>query len=117
MVDTRDCLQGGEPTATVQEATGQAVEVAFVDRGYAGDEPAAATCGIRLDVVKLPRAKRGFVLLPRRRVAEHSLAPDDERRHTALAGFRFVAFALLALQVALPLLQLLGMWITGSGLG
>src|SRR5262249_1483648 len=48
------------------------VEVAYVDQGYTGDEPAAAAAaqGIPLAVVKLPEAKRGFVLLPRRWVVE-----------------------------------------------
>ena len=60
--------------AKVQEVTGEMVEVAFVDQGYTGEEPAqaAAEHGIRLEVVKLPDAKRGFVLLPRRWVVEIS---------------------------------------------
>ncbi len=39
-----------------------------MDQGYTGEKPAAATQehGIALEVVKLPDAKRGFVLLPRR---------------------------------------------------
>ncbi len=50
----------------VQDVTGEQVELAYVDQGYTGDEPehAAAMHGIRLDVVKLSEAKRGFVLLP-----------------------------------------------------
>jgi len=54
--------------AAVQEVTGETVEVAFVDQGYTGEQAAAdaAMHGIRLVVVKLPAAKRGFVLLPRR---------------------------------------------------
>jgi transposase len=58
--------------AGVQEATGGSVELAYVDRGYTGDEPAwaAKAQGIRLEVVKHPEAKRGFVLLPRRWVVE-----------------------------------------------
>jgi transposase len=45
----------------VQEATGDAVEVAFVDQGYTGEQPAAdaQAHGIRLEVVKLPTTKRG----------------------------------------------------------
>jgi transposase len=45
----------------VQEATGDAVEVAFVDQGYTGEQPTAdaQAHGIRLEVVKLPIAKRG----------------------------------------------------------
>ena len=62
--------------AAVQEATGEHVEVAFVDQGYTGDEAGAAAAehGIRLEVVRLPEAKRGFVLLPRRWVVERSFA-------------------------------------------
>ena len=60
----------------VQEATHENVEVAFADQGYTGDEPAeqAAQQGIRLVVVKLEEAKKGFVLLPRRWVVERSFA-------------------------------------------
>jgi transposase len=90
----------------VQAATGDSVEVAFVDQGYTGDEAAAdaAKHGIRLEVVKLPTAKHGFVLLPRRWVVERSfawmarfrrLARDYERLSETLAGLHFVAFAML----------------------
>ena len=90
----------------VQAATGDAVEVAFVDQGYTGDEPAAAaaTQGIRLEVIKLPEAKRGFVLLPRRWVVERSfawaarfrrLAKDYERLPETVVGLHFLAFACL----------------------
>jgi transposase len=92
--------------AKVQEVTGNSVEVAFVDQGYTGDEPAAAAerHGIRLEVVKLPDAKHGFVLLPRRWVVERDfawmarfrrLARDYERLAATLAGLHFIAFALL----------------------
>jgi hypothetical protein len=42
--------------AKVQEATGDSVEVVFVDQGYTGEVAAAAAekHGIRLEVVKLP---------------------------------------------------------------
>lgn len=48
------------------------VELAFVDQGYTGEEPAerAAEQGIELEVIKLPEAKKGFVLLPGRWVVE-----------------------------------------------
>jgi hypothetical protein len=48
-------------------ATGQAVELAAVDQGYAGAQPAAkaAIQCIRLEVVRHPEATQGFVLLPR----------------------------------------------------
>ncbi len=90
----------------IQEATGDSVEVAFVDQGYTGEQPAAdaEAHGIRLEVVKLPTAKRGFVLLPRRWVVERSfawmarfrrLARDYERLAQTLIGLHFVAFAML----------------------
>ena len=101
--------------AAVQEATGETVELAYVDQGYTGDEPAdaAATHGIRLEVVKLPEAKHGFVLLPRRWVVERGfawtarfrrLARDYERRPQGLAGLHFVAFACLMLHRLTPVL-------------
>ena len=94
--------------ARVQEVTGESVEIAFVDQGYTGEEAAAdaAAHGIRLEVVKLPEAKRGFVLLPRRWVVERSfawaarfrrLARDYERLPETLAGLHFLAFAILML--------------------
>src|SRR5882724_5712479 len=74
----------------VQKATGKSVKLAFVDQGYTGEKPAADAKkhGIELSVVKLPYAKRGFVLLPRRWVVERSFAwaarfpppPKDYRR-------------------------------------
>jgi transposase len=109
--------QVGVLAKAVQDATGASVTMAFVDQGYTGAQPAAeaAACGIQLEVVKLPDAKRGFVLLPRRWVVERSfawtsrfrrLARDYERLHTTLEGFHYVAFALLALQTALPIIAL-----------
>ena len=97
-----------ELLANVQAATGESVEVAFVDSGYNGEKAAAvaASHGIDLQVVSLPEAKKGFVLLPRRWVVERSfawtarcrrLARDYERLSTTLAGFHFVAFAMLML--------------------
>ena len=92
--------------AKVQEVTGDSVEVVFVDQGYTGEEAAAAAerQGMRLEVVKLPTAKRGFVLLPRRWVVERSfawmarfrrLARDYERLAETLVGLHFIAFAIL----------------------
>lgn len=100
--------QVGELAAQVQELTGQSVELAYVDQGYTGEEPATAAQaqGIELEVVKHTEAKRGFVLLPRRWVVERSfawsarfrrLARDYERLPTTLAGLHFVAFACLML--------------------
>jgi transposase len=102
----QDRAQVGELAKQIQETTGDSVEVAFVDQGYTGDEPAqnAEARGIRLEVVKLPTAKHGFVLLPRRWVVERSfawmarfrrLARDYERLAETLAGLHFVAFAML----------------------
>jgi transposase len=98
--------QVAELAEKVKVATGESVEVAFVDQGYTGDQAAAdaAEHGIRLEVVKLPTAKHGFVLLPRRWVVERSfawmarfrrLARDYERLSETLAGLHFVAFAML----------------------
>ena len=95
----------------VQEATGESVELAYVDLGYTGEEAAAEAeaHGIRLEVVKHQEAKRGFVLLPRRWVVERSfawatrfrrLARDYERLPETVAGLHFVAFACLFLQRA-----------------
>lgn len=98
---------------TVQAVTGDSVEMAFVDQGYTGDRAADAARrhGVALEVVKLPEAKRGFVLLPRRWVVERSFAlatrfrrlvKDYERYAATLAGLHVVAFACLMLkQVAL----------------
>ena len=100
--------QVGELAAQVQEATGQSVELAWVDQGYTGQPAAeaAAAHGIKLEVVKLATAKRGFVLLPRRWVVERSfawlarfrrLSRDYERLPTTLAGLHWLAFACLLL--------------------
>jgi transposase len=108
--------QVAELAKAVQEVTNEHVEVAFVDQGYTGDEPAQAAeaQGIRLEVVRLPEAKRGFVLLPRRWVAERSfawmakfrrLAKDYERLADTLKGLHFVAFAILLLRRSIPILM------------
>jgi transposase len=104
--DQQDRAQVAALAEQIQQATGDSVEVAFVDQGYTGDQPAAdaQAHGIRLEVVKLPTAKRGFVLLPRRWVVERSfawmarfrrLARDYERLSETLVGLHFVAFAIL----------------------
>ena len=51
----------------VQQATGDNVEVVFIDQAYTGEQAAtsAAAQGIQLAVVKQDEAKKGFVLLPR----------------------------------------------------
>ncbi|MBN1933472.1 MAG: IS5 family transposase, partial [Anaerolineae bacterium] len=107
--DEQDRAQVEQLAQAVQEETGGTVEVAFVDQGYTGEEPdqAAAEQGIDLLVVKLPTAKKGFVLLPRRWVVERSfgwmarfrrLARDYERLPDTLRGLHFLAFAILMTQ-------------------
>jgi transposase len=89
---------------------------AFVDQGYSGDQPAldVVSHGIQplgaaslLEVVKLPEAKKGFVLLLRRWAVERSfawvarfrrLARDYERLPETLAGLHFLPFAILMLR-------------------
>ena len=94
--------------AEVQEVTGNHVERAFVDQGDTGEDAAeaAAAHGIELEVVSLPEAKTGFVLLPRRWVVERSfawatrfrrLAKDYERLPETVVGLHFVAFTCLML--------------------
>ena len=100
--------QVGVLAEAVQEATGENVQLAFVDQGYTGQEAAEAATGhgIKLEVVKLSEAKKGFVLLPRRWVVERSfgwiarcrrLARDYERLPGTLAGLTWVYFAGLLL--------------------
>ncbi|HET7089666.1 MAG TPA: IS5 family transposase [Anaerolineae bacterium] len=105
----QDRAQVEQLVAQVQRATGQSVELAYVDQGYTGEQAAqdAAAHGIQLEVVKLPQAKKGFVLLPRRWVVERSfawaarfrrLARDYERLPHTVAGLHFLAFAILMLR-------------------
>ena len=112
--DEQDRAQVAKLAEAVQEATGESVELAYVDQGYTGEAAAqaAAAHGIAPEVVKLPRAKRGFVLLPRRWVVERSfgwaarfrrLARDYERLATTLAGLHYIAFTILMLHKAAPL--------------
>lgn len=99
----------------VQQVTGERVELAFVDQGYTGPDAAEAAAGhgIQLEVVRLPEAKRGFVLLPRRWVVERSfawtarfrrLARDYERLAETLRGFHLLAFVVLMLHRLVTLL-------------
>lgn len=105
----QDRAQVGQLAEKVQEVTGQSVELAYVDQGYTGEQPAqdAAAHGLQLEVIKLPEAKKGFVLLPRRWVVERSfgwaarfrrLARDYERLPETLAGLHFLAFAIIMLK-------------------
>ncbi len=105
----QDRAQVQELVAQVQAVTDENVEIAFVAQGYTGEQPAqdAAAHGITLEVVKLPEAKKGFVLLPRRWVVERSfawaarfrrLARDSERLPATVAGLHFLAFAILLMK-------------------
>ena len=104
----QDRAQVGQLAQAVQAVVEQPVQLAFVDQGYTGEEPAqaAAELGIRLEVVKHHEAKRGFVLLPRRWVVERPfawaarfrrLARDYERLATTLAGYHWLAYVTLLL--------------------
>ena len=100
--------------ADVQAVTGGTVELAYVDQGYTGAAVVAdaGAQGIAVGVVRLPEAKRGFVLLPRRWVVERSiswmrrfrrLAKDYERLPMTVAGLHFLAFACVLLTRAIKL--------------
>ena len=106
--DRQDRDQVGKLAKEVQRQTGKSVELAYVDQGYTGERPAEAAREqkIELAVVKLPEAKRGFVLLPRRWVGERSfawltrfrrLAKDYERLASTLRGMHLAAFAIVML--------------------
>jgi len=108
--------QVGSLAQAVQTASGQSVKIAFVDQGYTGEAAAEAAKaqGIELSVVKLPKAKKGFVLLPRRWVVERSFAwasrfrrlvKDYERLPETLVALHFVVFAILMLVKAPPSLK------------
>lgn len=108
-VDTLGHLLASYVTAANQQDRAQVAEWAEQVQGITGGAQAAddaASQAIRLEVVKLPAAKRGFVLLPRRWVVERSiawltrfrrLARDYERLPQPLAGLHFLAFAILML--------------------
>lgn len=100
--------QVGDLAKRVQEVTGETVEIAFVDQGYTGDDPAAAASEqkIQLIVVKHNEPKRGFLLLPRRWVVERTfgwlgrfrrLARDYERSATTLKGWHWLASLVILL--------------------
>jgi transposase len=106
--DAQDRDQVGKLARDVQKQTGRSVELAYVDQGYTGERAAGAASKqkIELEVVKLPEAKRGFVLLPRRWVVERSfawltrfrrLAKDYERLASTLKGMHLAAFAIVML--------------------
>jgi transposase len=109
--DEQDRKQVDALCEKVQEATGNSVQVGYVDQGYTGEdaEGQALAWGIQLEVIKLPEAKKGFVLLPKRWVVERSfawaarfrrLAKDYERLSETVAGLHFVVFGCLMLAKA-----------------
>jgi transposase len=104
----QDRAQVAQLAHDIQEATDGRVQLAYVDQGYTGKAAAeqASGEGITLEVVRRPAARRGFVLLPRRWVAERTfgwlgrfrrLARDYERLATTLAGWHWLAFVTLML--------------------
>jgi transposase len=106
--DAQDRDQVGQLAADIQAVTGQSVAVGFVDGAYTGEDAAEAAQahGMRLEVVKLPGAVRGFVLLPKRWIVERSFAwksrfrrlvRDYERLPETVAGLHFAVFAILML--------------------
>ena len=106
--DEQERAQIGKLAKEVQAVTKESVKVCFADQGYTGDCPAQAAkdAGIELIVVRLPEAKKGFTLLPKRWVVERSfawaarfrrLARDFERTPEILRGLHFVAFSILML--------------------
>ena len=106
--DEQERAQIGKLAKEVQAVTKESVKVCFADQGCTGDCPAQAAkdAGIELIVVRLPEAKKGFTLLPKRWVVERSfawaarfrrLARDFERTPEILRGLHFVAFSILML--------------------
>lgn len=68
LANEQDRHQVAKWAKPVQEATGDAVELTFVDLVYTGEQAAqdAAAHHRKREVVKPLKAKRGVVLLPRR---------------------------------------------------
>lgn len=69
---------------------------------------------MKFEVIKLQEAKKGFILLPRRRVVEYSfgrlnrfrrLARDYERLPETLATMHSVIFTMLMPVHAIPIIQ------------
>jgi transposase len=84
------------------------VSLALGDQAYTGERAREAfqQAGMELVVLKVPEAREGFVLVPKRQVVERSfgwlsrfrrLARDYERLATVLRGFHFLAFTWLLL--------------------
>lgn len=93
--------------------------LAWADQGYTGEQArqAAQDNGIDLQIVKLPEAKKGFVLLLKRWVVERSfgwlarfrrLSRDYERLPQVLSGLHFLVFTVLMLPAAMQVLAFVG---------
>lgn len=106
--DEQDRAHAGNLVAAVHQATGGRVQVVLADQGYTGEATAQAVAeqGVVLQIVKLPHAKHGFVLLPRRWVVERTfawlarfrrLARDYERLPALVAGLHVIAFTAILL--------------------
>ena len=103
----------------VKQAVGHTVQLAWADQGYTGEaaSKAAQDNSIELQIVKLPEAKKGFVLWPRRGVVEGSvgwmarfrrLSRDYEQLVEVLGGLHFLVFAVLMLPAAARVLATAG---------
>lgn len=103
----QDRAQVGDIVGSAQAAV-KTIERIYVDQGYTGAEAAdaARAHGVELSIVKLPEAKRGFVLLPKRWIVERSfawaarfrrLARDYERLSSTLGAYHWLAFGCLML--------------------
>ena len=104
----QDRAQVGEVVGEAQASAGHTLQRMYVDQGYTGKDAAAQAQAhaVELSVVKLPEAKRGFVLLPKRWIVERSfawsarfrrLSRDYERLASSLAGYHWLAFVSLLL--------------------
>ena len=107
--DGQDRAQVAELLAKAQAVADGRVEPAWADQGYTGPAAADAAAGegvegegVELEIGRLPKAKKGFVLLPRRWVVERTfgwlgrsrrLARDYERLAETPAGYHWLAFA------------------------
>lgn len=112
----QDRAHAGKLAEAVQRATNDSVELIYADQGYTGKQAAedVAAHGIALEIVKLPQAKKGFVLLPRRWVVERSLAwaarlrrlaRDYERLPQVVQGLHILAFVGVMLGKATHILE------------
>jgi transposase len=100
----------------VQEATDDSMTLVYSDQGYTGEKASSAVCdqGIHLQVVKLPEAIRGLVLLPKRWVVERSFAWSTRGRSLVKeyvryaetsAGLHVFAFACIMLAKVASIMQ------------